>query len=580
LIVAGVVLVIAGGWLWYWRHQPGLAEDRINYAREMSDCNIWRIYHPDSCKEGQVGIVTQLQDREEWMKPLSKIKEENIMAPEVESFLREIPGGDFWRMHVTPKAGWARMVSPFMSKSSSMHNYDSYYSILMSNLYAVQDGNLLYWEGDLTYADKRATSAIANWFGMKYFLFNKEKEPVDELKELGFKETGKGLGNLVLLALEEGEPIVAINSKPRILVIDRDDPEIRIYELVFRKALFNMVDYDRAMLIHGKDYISDYTIEELKQYEMVWLYGYEYKGRDEEKEEKDRQKAWGLLDEYVKDGGRLFIDTGWQFTAADWQVGETAEFFPTTDLSWNELGKVREYELRGDLIETEGIETKRFRPLIWEGRDWGVSTGERLKDWARPILSAKGKPLIAGGVYGEGKVVWSGMNILNHIDGYDWGNEETKLMKRVVEWLLVGYGKDKLVWGEDYTGERINPDRVELVINRYIPESYGLYFKEAYHPYWQATVKPKEGKQEKLEIYKAGPEYKYVFLPEMKAGDKLVLEVKLPWWYRSLRLVSAVGLVWLLVYMFKPEWLPKGQLKKVWQGWQKKLRKAWEDEEE
>lgn len=576
LVVTGVVLVVAGGWLWYWRHQPGEAEDRINYAREMSDCNVWRTYNPGFCKKGPVGIVTQLQDREKWLEPLSKIKEENVTAPETERFLGEIPGGDFWRMHVTGRGGWARMASPFLTKNTIMHSYDNY-SILMTSLYAVQDGNLGFSD-DLTYADRRITPEIANWFGIKYLLLSKDKEPIDEFKEVGFREEGKGIGGLVLLALEGVEPIVSINSRPRILVIDRDDPDLRIYDLVFRKALFNMVDYDRAMLIHGKEYISDYTLEELKQFEMVWLYGYEYKDKgEEEKEEKDRQKAWGLLDEYVKGGGRLFIDTGWQFTAADWEVDETAEFFPTTDLSWNELGKAKEYELRGDLIETEGIETERFRPLIWEERDWGVSTGERLRDWARPILSAKGKPLIAGGEYGEGRVIWSGMNILNHIDGYDWDNEEVKLMKRVVEWLLVGYGRDKLVWEQDYTGERINPDRVEFVINRYIPELYGLYFKEAFHPYWQAVVKPKEGKQEKLKIYKAGPDFKYMFLPEMKVGDKLVLEIKLPWWYKSLRLVSAIGLVWLLIYVFKPKWLAFSWPKKWRFGG---LKKWWEDEEE
>jgi len=577
LIVTGIVLVIAGGWLWYWRHQPGEAEDRINYAREMSDCNVWRTYNPAYCKKGPVGIVTQLQNWEEWRNPLSKVREERVMGLEMERFLREIPGGDFWRMHVTRRGGWARMASPFLSKNTVIHSYDNY-SVLMTSLYAVQDVNL-YSPDDDTYADNRATPEIANWFGMKYLLLHREKEQADELKKVGFREVGEGIGELALLALEGGEPIVAIDSRPRILVIDRADPDLRIYDLVFRKALFNMVDYDRAMLIHGKEYMTDYTLEELKQFEMVWLYGYEYKGKKEEEKEEDRQKAWGLLDEYVKDGGRLFIDTGWQFTAADWQADKTAEFFPTTDLSWNELGKVREYRLKGDLIEIEGVETERFRPLIWEERDWGVSTGEGLRDWARPILLAKGRPLIAGGDYGKGRVVWSGMNILNHIDGYDWDNEEVKLMKRVVEWLLKGEERDKLEFDKDYLAERVNPDRVEFEFKKGVGEGYGVYFKEAWHPYWRAKL-VSGNKEVKLEIYKAGADFKYVFLPEVKVGDKLVLYVKLPWWYKSLRLVSAIGLVGLLVYMFKPEWLPKSWLKKSWRGWKNRLRKVWEDEEE
>lgn len=580
MLVTGLVLVIASGWLWYWRNKPGDKVDRIRYGREISECNLWRAYQEDFCKrQVKMGIEAQLKDVEQWQRLLSGAVQEEVIEPEVERFMAAIPGGDFWRLFVTPHGGWVRALAPILTKNTVMHNYDMLYSVLNTNLYAVQEENLGFWKSDVTYADRRAASEFTQWYGIKYYVLNEATDPVEELKQVGLKEvarlkTSRLAGDLMLFEFEQAEPIVSVDSRPRILVVGRDDSKFRMYELAFRKALFNIVPYDRAMLIHGEKYLSDYSLEELKQFEAVWLFGYDYK--DKQSQTRDREKTWVLLDRYIKEGGRLFLDTGWQYTAADWQRTETAEFFPTKNLSWQDLGMTSNYELKPGLVDVAGIDLAKFKPLIWEDQGWAVSTSNDLRGWAKPILLAKGMPLVAGGNYGAGRVVWSGMNILNHIEGFDWGNEEAKLVKRIVEWLVAGYEGEKLGFAKDYVARRVTQDKVELEFKKGIGDGYGLYFKEAWHPYWRAKL-VSGNKQEKLKIYKAGPDFKYVFLPEVEVGDKLVLYVKLPWWYKSLRLVSGIGLVWLLVYVFKPKWLAFSWPKKWRFGG---LKKWWEDEEE
>jgi hypothetical protein len=518
--VTGLTLILAGGWLWCWRNKPGDEVDKIRYARESQF------------------------SRE---KSLTEFKQERFIPSKDEEFLTEVPGDEWWRVSTTPRGGRVMQAAPVLASSSSMDSYDST-NLLLESLIAFQQNNF-FSEEDLIYVEPRATTEIASWFGIKYVIANPEFDPVERLKKAGFTSHLSSVvkGGYQLYEFPQAEPIVSLNNKPRILVIGRQD--LKMYDLVFRKALFNMIPYDQAMLIKGSERVTDYSKEELEQFELIWLYGHQYQN------DKQQQKSWSLLDKYVKQGGRLFLDTGWQYTTDDWQLELTPEYYPTSKLSWRDLGKTSDYQLTNQLINTWGIDLTKFRPLIWEDKSWGVSTSQNLRSWAKPILSAKKTPLIAGGEYGEGRVIWSGMNILNHIEGYDWDNEEVKLMSRLVDWLLVGYDRDKLVWEQDYTGERPSPDRVELTINKYVPESYGLYFKEAYHPYWQAVVKTKEGKQEKLKIYRAGPDFKYVFLPELKAGDKLILWVARPWWYGGLKIIVLLSLLGLGVYLVRPRWM-------------------------
>jgi hypothetical protein len=559
LLVAGMVLVLTGGWLWYWRNKPGQIKDKIMYGRGVSQCNIWELYESHFCTQEVKSLQTMLTAKQAWLESWSRLSQANLAGLGGDRFLEEIPGGDFWRMDFTSDGGAVVGAASALVKNSLINSYD-WTSILFNTLLGVQYNNFWGVGDDLVYVEPRATPEICQWYGVRYTAVNLRTDLFKRFQQAGFKslnlESNFGQNSdLGLMELPQAEPIVAVNNKPRILVFGRQD--YRMYDLVFRKALFNVVPYQEAMFIKGGDSVTDYSPEELKQFEMIWLYGYQYKNQ------KQQQQTWQLLDEYLKAGGRLFMDTGWQYTSDDWQLKTTPEFYPTAKLVWQDLGTSNDYYLKSGLVDVSGIDLSRFRPLVWEGQPWGLSTDTTLKSWVRPILTVQGVPLIAGGNYGAGRVIWSGMNILNHIDGYDWDNEENKLLKNIVTWLLEDYQADNYVWASDYTGKRISPDRVEFTLNKAVPKSYGLYFKEAYHPYWQAAVNFKDGREERLKIYRAGPEFKYVFLPELQPGDKLVFWVTKPWWYGGLKVLAGSSFLGLLLYVLKPSWL-KLRLKSEW----------------
>jgi len=285
LLVTGLTLILAGGWLWYWRHQPGEAKDRINYGRE------WQLLRGRS---------------------LTEFKQEGFIPFKDEEFLAKVPGDEWWRVSTTPGGGRLMQAAPVLVSSSSMDSYDST-NLLLESLIAFQQNNF-FSEENLAYVEPRASKEIASWFGIKYVIANPGFDPVERLKRAGFtSRLGSAVkGDYQLYEFPQAEPIVSLNNKPRILVIGRQD--LKMYELVFRKVLFNMVDYDQAMLINGGERITDYSKEELEQFELIWLYGHQYQN------DKQQQKSWSLLDKYVKQGGRLFIDTGWQYTTDDWQL--------------------------------------------------------------------------------------------------------------------------------------------------------------------------------------------------------------------------------------------------------------------
>ena len=60
---------------------------------------------------------------------------------------------------------------------------------------------------------------------------------------------------------------------------------------------------------------------------------------------------------------------------------------------------------------------------------------------------------------------------------------------------------------------------VTITLNETTSGETNLLFKEAYHPYWHAYIYSGSKKKE-TPILRAGPGFKLVTLPELKAGDR------------------------------------------------------------
>lgn len=359
----------------------------------------------------------------------------------------------------------------------------------------------------------RLLDDLARYIGYKYVVVSNAEDTKHYLADT-WELIGEE-GALQIYEFKDYQGMVSISKRPRILVIGTKKGA---YENVFRAAAEGVLPYEKAWLIQGGERVDKYSYSELKKFDGLILYGYSYKSRN---------KAFSLLDRYIKEGGRVFIDTGWQFVSKDWQLENAPSFFPVTGLKWTDNIAPRKHSLTDSQSKVLGVSNIT---LEWEGQSWGVSEAEGLKDWAKPLLTIEGKTLMAGGDYGEGKVIWSGLNLFGYLS-----------YRQYEEGLInLGFSIFNEIYPKNFESEDIVsttltrdfPDEVEIKINSTLPEKVGLLWREPYSPDWKVVME--NGKTIKLATYRAGPGFLMTILPETKGPSTVVLTY-------NLGLVGALG---------------------------------------
>ncbi len=376
---------------------------------------------------------------------------------------------------------------------------------------------------------------LAHWFGINYIFFSERTDP-KLFQEAGW-ELFDGNWEKGVLKNPQENRLVDFSTKPSILVIGQDS--VNAYIQVFRLGTNGLFPYEDAILVWGKEEVDDYKLSELKEFDALLLHGYNY---------SNKFKADELLENYVKDGGSVFIDTGWQYTSPDWETEEDAEalkIIPFDKLAWKDLGRTGDYVLE-DVETGDEVDVSKFAPLVYGDKSWNVSTSEKvnLKEWAKVVLSAKGYPLIVKGEIGKGRVVWSGMNILPRIkQGETVNQEELKLMTNLFSWLNEGKGEEK---SYSISYKREHPDKVEFTVNENVPREGHVYWKEAFHPDFKATLLSNNNQQTtRLKTYRAGPRFVLIKVPRVKVGDVIVYEYNRPFSEKIFSLLSLLTLIFL-----------------------------------
>lgn len=417
--------------------------------------------------------------------------------------LLELKEEDATRIDVSPNLGGVTQSFNMNNFADSMLNLWGYQSSLNHSYWGYQQ-NVFYGKSEKTPV---SLYNVAKWYGTQYVLLN-TMDPSENFQR------DPDNWEMVRPGIFHFKPTLKLYSysttKPLVLLIGSN--KLAAYEIFFKLANEGVLSYDEAFLVLGKENIDDYSLKELNIFDALVLYGYSYKRQN---------KAFKLLDEYIEKGGSLYLSTGWQFYDRDWKIEKAPDFFPITSLTWSsDLETSSEFKIE-DLSYAD-IDASKFGQLAWSGKSWGVSLPSEIRPWAKTVLSVSGYPIVVKGDYGEGKVVWSGLNWMGHISTYDNNPEEIKFLNAVFGFLLPSEDIDEESAGRSIIMTRDYPDKIEFTFSESLSPG-ALYFRESYHPDWKATI-ISGNRRTKLPIYKSGPLYKIVKTPPMKAGDKIIFE--------------------------------------------------------
>lgn len=469
------------------------------------------------------------------------------------------------RIDVSPDLGRLAQDLTAFSRASQINSYTFQISLIHA-MWGYQQ-NVFYAMEPTGLKDARPhiLDEMAKWFGTEYVFLNPELDPVEVFEDAGwqpvlaeerlriwrhpsqpgyrFLESSASsaeayvaagwravqeVGPLQIWRFPEAPGLATLTTRPTVLVISRAD--IRAYEPVFRLANRGAIPYEEALIVEGRERLDSYTLAELERFDALLLHGYTY---------KDSRRAWALLEEYVRRGGSLYVDTGWEWKLPEWQFARAPAVLPVSRLTWTQYG-TSGYRLEDSEIGGR-IAPAKFDDLTWEGQPWSVSGVQRdeVRDWGRVVLSLGGRPLIVAGQYGQGRVVWSGMNLVSHAAQ---SQEEIQLLHNLMAWLTAPRE------ARDYpvSVTREDPDQVTFGLDLPPGGTLTLYWREAYSPDWHAYLEGGQGRRQELPVYRGGPGFMLIRVPGQSGSERLVLEYRLPLVARLAGVLSAATLVLLL----------------------------------
>jgi hypothetical protein len=422
-----------------------------------------------------------------------------------------IPLNSSLRLDNTPSLGGLTQSISLYSDALLLNAYN-YQSSIIHAMWGYQQG-LFYGSSE---AEPHQIDELAKWFGIQYVVLHQtlddlSKYPLDSWPLIYREETP---GVVEIRRFSEARQLASLVQSPRILVIG--GYEDGIYDQVFRTFVDAQVGFEDALLVEGAHDIDDHDLEELLRFDIVLLHGYGY---------SNAARAWELLQDFVAQGGGLYVDTGWQYRTPDWQMEHAPQVLPAAALEWTSLGTNVDFSLAGPGLGLDA-DPQAFAPLIWNDGPWGVSVPlSVLRAWAQPVLNAGGTPVVVSGEFGEGRVVWSGMNLIGHASAYD-NSAERDFLRQLILWLAPPPAVTEF---SDPHVERHHPDRMQIRLDAPIPEGASLLWREAYSPDWHASI-DLAGVAHDVAIYPAGPGMMLLTLPASElTGARIEMSFGFGW---------------------------------------------------
>jgi hypothetical protein len=319
-----------------------------------------------------------------------------------------------------------------------------------------------------------------------------------------------------------------------------------VYNAVFkRSAAGGMVPFARGWLVRGgSPYVDDYSAATLARYGTIVLWGYRYRAHD---------AAWGRLAQWVRAGGHLFVETGWQYVSPDWAGGAMPDLLPVSSASWGALNPT------APVIVGSGSSERldpTFGSFHYQSGGWGASSApvSALRPGAEAVVTVGGRIVVARTSFGAGLVLWSGMNLLAHA-GSSGSASEDAMISDQFDWLLPPSSESSS--GASPAGaESIAPvwsgnEAVTIALATSTQPTLVL-FKESQFPGWSAELVSASGSRQQVEIVDSEYDYMLMRLDSVPAGSRLELEYRPPWSEVGMWLASAISLMMMLVWLAAP----------------------------
>lgn len=443
--------------------------------------------------------------------------------------------GKEYRFDLSGFAGRQIMLTPLVNSNSGIQVYINTLSLIY-NAWNYQS-QVMYTQFPL-YQKPGVLTELAKWFGIDYVrLTGSKSEPLEYWKtDPNWRETDGWQ------EFTQPTGLATWDNRPRILIISNNAKDF--YDQTLRFFTWGGLPYEMGIPIMGEKEVDKYSLSELKKFDMIFMRGYGYKSKN---------RAYKLLDNYVKSGGKLIFDTGWQYYIPDYQIETAPAFMPFEGLVWKNLPPNFNFQIE-DPRFSDAVGNNKIGDLKWENTSWGVSIPTKMRSWAKSLLKYDGRTLMAVGKYGKGQVAWFGFNIVPHAEAKN-ALGEVYLFRELIRYMNSGFIKPD---NYNISYMRVNPDKIEFEFKQDLLTVSSLYFRESYYPSWHAELISPSGSKS-VPIYRAGPGFKLMYLPPVKSGDKIVLEVRKPLKEFLVQMVSVISGFLLIVFLIIP-----GVYKKIW----------------
>ncbi|MBI3396889.1 hypothetical protein HY045_00270 [Candidatus Woesebacteria bacterium] len=321
-------------------------------------------------------------------------------------------------------------------------------------------------------------------------------------------------------------PIVSVSNSPSLLCLCNWSA----YESLTKTLSMNNINSQYLVTAFYENSIESLDLNDISKFDVIVLSNYKYNSRG---------TAFGLLEQYVKKGGKVFIETGTEVSESEAQ--NLPGIFPFSSTLRKGLGKVWNLKSADDPV-FQGVDLGAFSPPLYNEAEWKFSFPQStaLKSDSEVLLKNADKPLIIRRKLGNGVVVWSGMNLAYHIHANTNVSESVFLLNILNS--LVRLERQPATLGT-----------VEFKSSRNIiftsqNSGHGVMLREEFYPGWKVKVNGRE-----VKAYQSGPTYPgFIFVPIATVGPVKVdfSYYGEPSWYFiwGVSLMTAITIVDLTVF--------------------------------